>query len=244
MKILLGINILTSVDSQVYGNHFAWAYHLGRLKSERNIDIILYTPWRSSIDRMRNEAARLALELDCDYLMFVDDDMIVQNNMLESLIDADKDIVMAHTYIRGYPFHPMSFKDIGNDPSDIRLTYFDDIMEKVDEKGLAECSAVGFAAVLIKTSVLRRLEPPYFVTTPNSTEDVYFCLRCKVELGEVSIAVDTKCPTGHMLDKEMVCPITVDALKIYSESFEDKAKDKSNSRGDRGTEYHKLIEEL
>lgn len=244
MKILLGINVLTSVDSQVYGNHFAWAYHLGRLKAERDIDIILYTPWRSSIDRMRNEAAKLALETNCDYLMFVDDDMILQTNTLESLIDADKDIVMAHTHIRGYPYHPMSFKNISEIPNDVQLTYFDDIMEHVNEKGLAECAAVGFATVLIKTDILRRLEPPYFVTTPASTEDVYFCVRCQIELGNVSISVDTKCPTGHMLDKEMICPETRNALRKYYESFMLKNEEKENSRGDRGTEYHKAIEEL
>lgn len=244
MKILLGINILTSVDSQVYGNHFAWAYHLGRLKEKLGIDIILYTPWRTSIDRMRNTAAKLALQNDCDYLMFVDDDMLVQLDTLECLLDADKDIVMAHTYIRGYPFHPMAFKNLSTDPNDIVLNHYTDLMEHKDEKGLVECPAIGFATVLIKTDLLRKLQPPYFVTTPNNTEDVYFCLNARKELGEenVSIAVDTRCPTGHKMDPEFVHEKTVHAHRAYCEALGLKLPDEK--RGDRGEDYHKMVEEL
>ena len=248
MKILLGINVLTMIDAQVYGNHLAWAYHLGRLKEQKGIDIILYTPWRTSIDRMRNTAAKLALENECDYLMFVDDDMVLQTNTLECLLDADKDIVMAHTYIRGYPFHPMAFKNKSETPNDIQLTHFEDLMEFKDEKGLVDCPAIGFATVLIKTDILRKLEPPYFVTTPNSTEDVYFCLRAKIEIGpEVSIAVDTRCPTGHAMDKEFVHEKTVHAHRLYCEALmseAEKLKVGPEKRDDRGNEYHKVIEAL
>lgn len=242
MKILLCINTLTTIDAQVYSNHFAWAYHLGRESISKGIEIIFYTPWRTSIDRARNNAAKVALEHECDYLMFVDDDMLIQLDTLEKLLAADKDIVMAHTYIRGYPFKPMCFKNTG-EPGDIILKHFDDFANYKDENGLVECTAIGFACVLIKMHLIQKMEPPYFVTTPNSTEDVYFCLRCKMEIdSNTSIFMDTRVPTGHAMDKEFVHERTVENLRKYYELFTPKENDTRG--GDRGTEYHKKIEVL
>lgn len=233
MKFLIGINVLTSVDSQVYGNHAAWFFHLGKLSVEKGWEFILFTPWRCSIDRMRNQAASIALLNECDYLMFVDDDMILQLDTLEHLVEADKDIVMAHTYIRGYPYNPMAFKGVGNfGDENYELKYYTDIEEHADEKGLVSVDAVGFATVLIKCSLLKRLSKPYFVTTANSTEDVYFCLKAKAEVPNVSIAVSLKCPTGHLLDKEFVHRDTVKALRNFYEELNGKEENKPIDRGD------------
>lgn len=238
MKFLIGINILTNVDAQVYGNHAAWFYHLGRLSKDKNWEFILYTPWRTSIDRMRNQAAQFALESDCDYLMFVDDDMILQMDTIESLVAADKDIIMAHTYIRGYPYNPMAFKATGTFGSDdYMLTHYKDIEDHGDENSLVAVDAVGFATVLIKCSLLKRISKPYFVTTVNSTEDVYFCLKCKQEYPEVTIAVDLKCPTGHLLDREFVHVTNVKALRNYYKEVYDNIVENP----DRGQEYLNTI---
>jgi hypothetical protein len=240
MKVLIGINTLTMIDSQVYGNHMAFFYHLGRLKESKNIEVLLYTPWRLSIDRMRNMAAAYALQTDCDYLMFIDDDMLVSPNTLESLVDADKDIVMAHTYIRGYPFNPMAFitaRGKFGDP-DFELRYYTDLLEHKDEKGLVAVDAVGFACVLIKTSLLRQISKPYFITTPNNTEDVYFCLKCKSEYPNVTIAVDTRVPTGHLLDKEAVMEDTVKYLRDFYKNFQ------NSKEVDRGANYIESIRKV
>ncbi|MGQ9845885.1 MAG: hypothetical protein ACUVQP_00070 [Bacteroidales bacterium] len=234
-KILIGINTLTEVDAQVYSNHLAFFYHLGKLSEH---EFILFTPRRFSIDRMRNTAATIALENDCDYLMFIDDDMLLNIFTLENLIDANKDIVMAHTYIRGYPFKPMAFKIIGDaNANDFTVQHYDDLLENVDTKGLVDVDAVGFATVLIKTHLFKKLSKPFFVTTLNGTEDVYFCLRCKMELDNVSIAVDTRCPTGHLLDKEAISTATLKPLKEYYEALGFGQKEEI----DRGDSYLKDI---
>ena len=240
MKFLIGINVLTSVDSQVYGNHAAWFYHLGRLSKEKGWDFILYTPWRTSIDRMRNQAASIALLNECDYIMFVDDDMLLQIDTLESLVKADKDIVMAHTYIRGYPYNPMSFKGKGEfGAPDYVLEPYKNVEDDVNEENLVMVDAVGFATTLIKCDLLKKLSTPYFVTTVNTTEDVYFCLKCKAEYPQVTIAVDFNCPTGHLLDKEIVHKSTVKALRTF---YEDMTKVEAPAlKADRGDEYLKSI---
>ena len=221
------------------------AYHLGRISVEKGWEFYLYTPQRLSIDRMRNEAAKFALERDCDYLMFVDDDMLIKPETVEFLVDADKDIVMAETYIRGYPFDPMFFKERSKyinakGQAIYDLEFFKDFKDHVNDKGIVDCAAIGFATALIKTKVIKELDPPYFVTGPNCTEDVYFCLKARQELSwEPTIAVDTRCPTSHRLQPEFV---DADNVKDLREYF--KPKYDEDERGDRANTYHEMISKI
>lgn len=243
MKIVIGTNLLTEVNANVYANHCALYYHLGRISVERGWQFFTVTPTRMGIDRMRNMCAKLALEQECDYVVFIDDDMLVDVKTIETLIDADKDIVMAHTYIRGYPFSPMSFirKDRTKGIRETDLIYYEDVVKEADENGLAECDAIGFATVAIKTHLIRDLPSPWFVTTPSSTEDVYFCLRCKMELPyDVGIYVDTRVPTAHKLDNEFVGEENVEKLRTYYRPATEAKKD----RGDRTQQYHEAISNL
>ena len=199
-------------------------------------------PTRLSIDRMRNEAAKMALQSECDYLVFIDDDMLLDVKTIETLIDADKDIVMAHTYIRGYPFNAMSFKrEPTNDLADIKLVHENEVIEKAKED-LCEVYAIGFATVAIKTSLLKELDPPWFITGPNGTEDIYFCLRCKQEIGEhVGIYTHIGVPTHHKLDPEFVSQCNVEKLREF---YKPKDTVENNVRGDRGEEYHKQVQAI
>lgn len=229
MKILIGTNVLTSVHHLAYASHCEFWYKLG--KKHPDIKFYFMPPGRMSIDNMRNAAAKVALELECDYLMFIDDDMILHPNTMESLLKADKDIVMALTFIRGGEFPPMFFKRVPKDGG-YDLTHYSDWQENIDENGLVDAAAIGFATVLIKMDLIKKLEPPYFLTAGGHTEDVYFCCRVKAEVGEqVSIAVDTKVPTGHILEPEIVHISTVEKLRAYHKKEEPKATI------DRGQEY-------
>lgn len=239
-KILVGTNVLTSVDTLVYGNHIELFYHIARRTGH---EIIHFAPRRTSIDRMRNMAASMALDYGCDYLMFIDDDILVNKRTLESLIEADKDIVMAITFVRSYPYNPMFFK--WREPGKITaLDFYYHWKNQVDEKGLIKCDAVGFSCVLIKVPLLRRVSTPYFVTGPHHTEDVYFCVKCHRELEEPpSIYVDTRVPTSHLMEPELASMHTVEFLREYVEKL--RAKDQAQNP-DRGVEYndqaHKLFE--
>lgn len=240
MKILIGTNLLTSVNANVYANHSALYYHLGRISAERQWQFLTMTPTRMSIDRMRNEAAKIALQQECDYLVFIDDDMLLLPHTIETLIDANVDIVMANTFIRGYPFHPMAFirKDRTMDIRETPLVHFETVLDEAIDN-LSECDAIGFATVAIKTHLLKELKAPWFVTSPTGTEDIYFCLRCKMELEHpVGVYVHTGVPTGHMLDNEFVGEDNVEKLRTL---YRPKDQPETGKRDDRGLEYHNAI---
>ena len=188
MKTLIGVNTLESVHSFVYASHI-------QLQSQIRKDypkdtFLLYTPYRMAIDAMRNDCARIALEQECDYILFIDDDVAVMPHTYRTLRERDKDIIMAATFIRGYPFHPMWFCDfdtVNQSNGKIRKNlkfhdnWQDDLIKEGPDAGLVKTGAVGFSCVLIKVDLIRAMTPPYFVTGPGHTEDVYFCLRARAE---------------------------------------------------------------
>jgi len=216
-KILLAVNTLTSVDTAVYSNHCQFWFRLGRSSSH---EMMLYHPRRMSIDRMRNVAARVALDNNCDYLMFVDDDVLIPTNALDKLIEVDADIVSGWTIIRGYPYENMFFRYM--DEGQVHLTQ---VKDKELPRGsftpdggeVIDVDAVGFSCVLIKTSLLKKVEPPFFVTGPRNTEDIYFCVKVQKNISGVTIKTHLGVKTSHCLGNEYLDPLS---KKLYKEYYE------------------------
>src|ERR1041385_1165531 len=94
MKIVVGINTLTSIDQPVYSNHCQFWFRLGRSSSH---DFILSHPRRMSIDNMRNMTAKIALEHNADYILFIDDDVLIPLNTVDMLLASDADIAAGWT---------------------------------------------------------------------------------------------------------------------------------------------------
>lgn len=232
MKTLVGINTLTSVGRPAYSNHCQIWYRLGRMTQDQ---FMMFHPHRMSIDGMRNSAAKFAMEQECDYLLFIDDDVLVpvqeKPDWYNKLKDADKDIVAGVTLIRSYPYHPMIF-DWNNKDTAFHII---DYKERADGNGLLPCDAVGFSLCLIKVDLLKKMEPPFFVTGINHTEDVYFCQRAKIYVPDVSIYVDSTIETAHMLDPEPIMPSTLEAKMRYDEEIDPSLKDEKT--GDHDLAY-------
>jgi len=232
MKILVGVNALTSVNSYVYSSHCNFWYWLGKHHSET--EFLFFTPPRMSIDRMRNEAAKAALQQHCDYLMFVDDDVVIPKNCLNFLIDERFDITAGMTVIRGYPYNLMNFKYI--DPEKTKLDFYNDYKkEDADEKGFITCDAVGFSCALIKVELLTKLSKPYFVTGPFNTEDIYFCVKAFKEFPDVKMAFNVNVWTAHLGEPKMLTPYNRHLYKKFEETETPEVLEKKSV--DRGTEY-------
>lgn len=232
IKVTVLVNTLQNVSSFVYSNHIHFFTQATRDYGDK-IQFIFVTPPRMSIDSARNMAAKIAIQNEADYLMFLDDDVLIPPGTLKILIDADKDVVAGLVIIRGLPYHVMAFKWLEDGKN---LTFFNDIplkngkdhakhcereheivegeinLERVNHKCLEDlvpCGAVGFSCCLIKVSCFKNLSTPYFITGTHSTEDVYFCLKLKEGmerrgLGEPSIFMHTQIECGHLLTVEPV----------------------------------------
>ena len=232
-KTLICTNTLSLINQAAYSNHIQFYFRLGRNCLEDQF--ALFTPNRMTIDACRNAAVRTALEHEFDYVMFVDDDVLLPFNAYSLLKADDKDIIAGWTVIRGYPFPNMFFKktDDGN------ICHYNDV--PIEQKELIEVEAVGCSCVLIKCSVFLKVPPPYFVTGTYNTEDVYFCLKAKQHIPGLKIFVDPQVKTPHLLQVNAVTPENRQALKKYYEDENPNLTVVQN--GDRGMEYLKSIGE-
>lgn len=238
-KTLLAINTLTSVGSQPYASHLNLAFRMGKTGDE----FLLFNGWRVSIDRFRNQAAQIALQQDCDYLMFLDDDVLVPKDTYARLKAWDLDVITPVVYIRGFPFKPMFFQGIQT-PQGLGLDLFpldwrESAKEQISSDGLLKVVAVGFSCCLIKVSLLKKIQPAWFVTGTNHTEDVYFCMKATNTLQETgqipTIGVDTTLNAGHMLDPEFVTEESVNHLREFYRSMDPNLRDPG--RGDNRMDY-------
>lgn len=246
MRTLVAVNTLTQVHSLSYASHCQEWWRMA--KHFPDDEFILFNPHRSSIDRTRNAAVMMALEVQCDYLYFIDDDMCLSPATYKSLREADKDIVMALTVIRGYPYNVMHFIDptdkyVIEEKETTQLEYFNDYENHIYPNGLLRVDAVGCATVLFKMKVFKDIEPPWFVTLANMTEDVYFCLKAQRRYGRlgISIYVDTKVPTGHIMEPE-VCSI-YNKKELKKRDEEDNPHLRVKPEVDRGEIYAQQAEE-
>lgn len=238
LKILVGVNTLTVIDQAVYANHCQFWFRLGR--QYQDIDFAFYTPRRSSIDRMRNELGRLAVANGFDYLLFIDDDVMIPFDGLGKLLKADADIAAGWTIIRGWPYDNMFFKYLDEEKQSLSL-YRGEL--KLNEKGLVECDAVGFSFCLLKVSHMKKVPPPYFVTGPYNTEDVYYCIKASKHVPETTIVVDPTVKTSHCLGSEFIDPDTRDKYKDYFKAmYPEIAKEEAHLEA-RGDGYLAMIED-
>lgn len=236
-KTLLAVNTLTAVGSQAYASHLTMAFRMGKDCPEDNF--LLFNGYRTSIDRFRNMAGKIALEQECDYLFFVDDDVLCPSDTYKKLKERNVDIVTPVTYIRSYPFAPMFFQVVKSSTGEtVGLNYYYDYQKAECENDLLPAAAIGFSCCLIKVELLKKIPPAWFITSPEQTEDVYFCVKARQYLNnQVGIYVDRSFAVGHMLDPEFVHPKTVAALRNFYEELDPDCI-KKYERGDRsGTEY-------
>lgn len=212
LKIMVGVNTLTSIQRAAYSNHCQFWFRLGR--NYPNIQFALNHPYRQSIDRMRNQTADIALSNEMDYVLFLDDDVLVNpiQESLAMLIEANADIAAGWTIIRGYPFENMFFKYTEDGKGLIKPKTTDLVIK---ENGLIDCDAVGFSFCLIKCSLLKKIPTPWFVTGSNFTEDVYFCNKAREHYPNTTIVVDSRIKTGHLMDPEPLHPQNAGPLREF-----------------------------
>ena len=197
MKIAIGLPHISEMYHTRFGDSLL-ALVARTLREYPKAEIIHISTYRENPTFARNKIANKALELKCDYLFFLDDDMIFNEDVLVNLIKQDKDIVGALTFIRSEPHEP-SFYTQNSDGE----TYNPVLLWNPNE--LIKCDAIGMAATLIKTPILEKMkEKSHFYKDmfgffEGYAEDLNFCKKA-VNLG-FSVYCDTSLVVGHLTSK-------------------------------------------
>lgn len=166
----------------------------------------IFTPYA------REEAAKMALERNCDYLFMIDDDMLAPDDLFEKLYRHNVDVVAPLAFTRNYPHKPVMYSTLEGYDTVSQKPYFSNtVIYKYPKDKLVEVDAVGFGAVLIKCDVIRKMKAPYFMSTNATGEDVLFCYNAK-KVG-ARIFMDTETKLGHLGNPVNVTEEYVETLR-------------------------------
>lgn len=150
--------------------------------------------------KARNVIANKAVDKGYEYVMMIDSDTIVPQDALRNLLDPKADVVMGCCPKKNSKTKETALCALKDNPRGkgfhVTLTY-DDLIgtDRIELKG------GGFACVLIRTAVFKKLPYPYFkyVVYENKSalsEDFYFCRQARDKGFHVFADPRVKC--GHL----------------------------------------------
>lgn len=147
----------------------------------RNYEVKIYIEQSTVIDRARNLLTQRALNDGCDYIMFIDADMILPPNAIDNLIDMNLPIASGLYFQKGKPYLPVARLKRNEDDEDHRF------LEDFEFGKIIKVAGAGFGCVLIKANVFREIEYPWFKfdwkeirgKLEQIGEDLYFCDKAK-----------------------------------------------------------------
>lgn len=134
------------------------------------LDLILNNAKGASLAMNRIDLCQKAIDAECDYILFLDDDMRVPMGTLMLMLKRQVDIIGANCARREYPPAPTA-KGFDNE-----LIY-----TREGSTGIEEVRSVGTGIMLIKTDVFKGINAPWFCEDPVKRigEDVWFCNQAR-----------------------------------------------------------------
>jgi hypothetical protein len=117
----------------------------------------------------REKLAQQALEINADYVLWLDSDMLFPSTTAIRLLGHNKDIVCSNYMKRAQPLQTVAYPERGDWDNWLPLEY---------DQELQEVEGIGMGCMMMKTDVLRNIETPYFAFEYKNNEwhgeDFYF----------------------------------------------------------------------
>lgn len=161
----------------------------------------------------RNKIARKALELGSDFVLMVDNDVVLPKDALVNLYEDTKDVCLGFYAHRGADNIYHGNTNVCKLYDEKGEKYFHYPLESEytgpELRALAESGQYkirihggGMGCALIKTDVFKRLPYPWYDWVNYKSgkmlgEDLFFCEACRK--GGIRIFTDTRVNCGHML---------------------------------------------
>lgn len=166
MKILLGVICLENIKAKTV------VTIASILKLYPTADLMIKQG--CYLHKNREEVALAAITGGYDYLFFIDSDMCFAAQVLDKLLEADKEIIGAHYNMRHFPLtSTMKMEDANGN-----------LVARTGEmpKEPFKVHALGTGCLLIKVSCLNKIKRPWFWYGKRDKqvgEDVHFCRVAK-----------------------------------------------------------------
>lgn len=159
----------------------------------------------SSISKNRNSITAQALAAGAEWIWYVDDDQIFSADALLKLLARNVSIVSGLYLQRKAPYIPHIY-----DREELDGAVHAQCLEP-GESGLKSVLATGAGCLLVRTAVLKQMEPPYWRLgqiggqrgSDEWGDDIDFCRRARAK--GFTIWCDLDVPVGHFMTG-LVCP--------------------------------------
>lgn len=214
-KILIAIPCMDKVEAQ-FAQALATLEKVGHCIISMEIGSLIYNS--------RNNLCKTALQLNCDYILWLDSDMVFPPETLKRLLEVMEktgaDIVSGLYFRRVAPYTPVAFSKLDING---KLCSWENYNGPLDQ-GPQEVPGIGFGCVLHRTELLLEMAAQFtdfFGPLANVGEDLSFCWRAR-QLG-YKIVLDTNLKLGHVGH----AVITEDFYKCFA----DVEKDGGNKNG-------------
>ncbi len=207
-RIAIASPCYDKVDPEILEDWMRFIYHCGRRIPE--YDFFLAIKSKSEQFRARNAIVEAAQQFNCDRILMLDDDMVINHDkvggsepgdstsvydFIKKLISHDKDICGALYYQRGGECEPVLMKRLNE--KGYRFLHDDEITG-----GLQEVDVAGGGCLLIKTRIFDRIPFPYFAPEHEYGTDIQLCRRAQ-EKG-FSVWADTSIELGHLRNEKTI----------------------------------------
>lgn len=172
-----------------------FAYSLATLRRDCPSKISIISG--AAVHEARNALAIEAIDNGCDRVLWLDSDMVFDDDLMIRLgedLDAGWDMVCGIYFKRRLPITPVIYSDI-DETSGGTETY-----KEYPRDSLFPIAGCGFGAVMTTTALLKEVADAYdtlpFTPMPKLSEDLSFCMRAK-NLG-AKIGCDSRIKVGHV----------------------------------------------
>ena len=190
MNILIAVPSMDSVPA-VFAQSLAMLRKVGNCAVAFQVGSLVYDS--------RNSLAKHALEMEADFILWLDSDMMFEPDILERMMktlqDNDLTILSGVYYRRRPPFSPVLLKTLRIDENNFCEH---ENFNAYPEDGLFEAEGIGFGCVLMSSEVLFDVKAKYtdwFSPFGRVGEDLSFCWRAR-QCGH-KIYVDPTIQLGH-----------------------------------------------
>ena len=189
MKILIAVPCMDQVPF-TFAQSLSTLEKIGECKLAMKSGSLIYTS--------RNSLAMMAIQMDADFVFWLDSDMVFKSDTLVRMMDTlkknDLDILSGLYFRRVPPYSPVLFDKLEQNGENTEFSEFKTVPE-----GLFEVGGCGFGCVLMKTDVFFDVQSKFgnmFAPRGNNGEDVAFCIRAR-ECG-YKIYCDPSIVCGHV----------------------------------------------
>lgn len=202
-RITIGIPCYGQVSPEYLEDFARFMYHCGRRMPE--YDFFLAIKKKSEQFRARNAIVEAAIQVNSDWLLMLDDDMIINHmvtsgpsevySFLNRMIGHNKDICGALYYQREGHCAPVIMAKANE--RGYRLLRDEEI-----ERRLQKVDVAGGGCLLIKMRVFDRIKQPYFQPEYEFGTDIQLC-RKAAECG-MEVWADTSIELGHLRQERVI----------------------------------------